>query len=268
MLFYLKIRTFDIFARRFAKIVLDFDDPQKQISDIDDMREKGVESFIISPSHPSVLQPRIQALYDEGCNVILLSRYVDIPNRTYVGVDYYKSGMLAGEMLTKIMPGGGRIAVVTNSTPKADTTVRGRYEGFVDWIGRNGEYQIAELIENVHTDELAKQTFDYICDKYRGFNDLDAVYDITYKLNILAKKLSARNEERKLKLVGFDVYPEIVEHVRSNAVDIVIGQQLRTQAYDAVKLMFHKLCYGIDYKRGDYFSELNVVVSSNIDCFI
>ncbi len=245
----------------------DFDNPHKQLEDIEKMRKMGIENFIISPSDVLLMKPKIEELQQQGCHVIQLSRYVDIPRRTYVGVNYYNSGRLAGEMLTKIMPEGGRIVIVTNRSPEADNTVRGRYMGFLDFVSQDGRFQIVETIENVNTNDQALGVFDSLCKNYDNLNNIDAVYDITYKLNILAKKL-LNLPGKKIKLIGFDVYPEIVEYVKSSVVDILIGQQLSDQAYDATRMLFQKICYGIDYMEKDYYSNLNVIVASNIDCFV
>lgn len=264
-------RAYDDFVDNGLEILIqesDFNHPYEQLEHIKKMRKKGIENFIISPSDENLLKEAIEELQQQNCNVIFLSRYIDVPRRTYVGVDYYKSGMLAGEMLTKIAPEGGKVAIVTNSSVTTDTTVRGRYTGFVDWIKQHEKFQIVETIENINTDEQALEQFKYLQNRYDNFRGLDAVYDVTYKLNILAQKLSEINMEKRVKLIGFDVYPENIEYINSSAIDIVIGQQLVEQAYDAVKMMFQKMCYGVDYQEKNYHSKLNVIVSSNVDCFI
>jgi len=246
----------------------DFENPQKQIRDIDKMRERGITNFIISPSDVFLLKDKIDELQKQKCNVILLSRYVDLPVKTYVGVNYYKSGMLAGEMLTKIMPSGGRIVIITNSSAKDDNTVRERYLGFMSWIEKFKQYEIVEVIESVNTDELALQTFDYMTEKYNDLNEIDAIYDITYKLNIFAEKVHLLGKDQDIKLVGFDIYKENAEYVGKAVIDIVIGQQLSEQAYDAARMLFQKVCHGIDYAKKDYYSRLDVIVASNLDYFI
>ena len=280
---YISNNYFSILARRGMKkafeeyrdkgleieiIESDFDNPKEQLEQIDIMLQKGYRNFIISPSDEYMLKDKVAQLKEDGCNIIFLSRYLDGSKYAFVGIDYYKSGMLAGEMLTKIMPQGGRIVVVTNQSPQSDTTVRGRYRGFVDWVSQYKEFEIVEVIENVNTIEQAKRTFDDLVVRYDGLEKLDAIYDITYRLDVFADKLKEYAPKRKPKLCGFDVYQEIVPHVRTSNVDFVIGQQILTQAFDAATMMFEKICYDNDYEEKNYFSKLDVVISTNVDCFV
>ena len=252
-----------------VKIVeADFEHPQQQLQQIVEMRRKGYKNFIIAPIDEYLMKDKVLELKNDGCNILFLSRYLDASKFAFVGVDYYKSGMLAGEMLTKIMPMGGRIAVATNQSPQSDSTVRGRYRGFVDWVSQRKEFQIVEVVENVNTVEQAEGAFFYLADKYDKFNDLDAIYDITYRLSVFAENLQKFAPAHKPKLCGFDVYQEIVPYVRNSTIDFVIGQQIKKQAFDATCMMFNKIYYGTEYADKNYYARLDVVIANNIDCFI
>lgn len=245
----------------------DFDKPEQQLKSINRMQKNGIKNFIISPSDQNLLKDKIDELQRNECNVILLSRCIDLPLRTYVGVDYYKSGMLIGEMLTKVMPAGGRIVILTNSKIDNDTTVKGRYSGFIDWIKKCPTMEVVDTIQDINTDEQACEVFELLRERYNNFEDIDAIYDITYKLSIIAEKATELGLEKKLKLVGFDIYPEIIRYIKSSCVDFVIGQQLIEQSYSAVKMMFQKICYGMAYEEKDYYSKLEIIVSSNLEYF-
>ncbi len=246
----------------------EFDNPHKQLDDIIRMQKEGVKNFIIAPTDEFLLRDKVQELKSQHCNVILLSRGQNFPHKPYIGVNYYQSGKLVGEMLSKILPDGGRVVIMTNNTRAADSTVNGRYMGFMEWLKSYPKLQVVEIIEDINTDEQAVDTFHYLRDKYNNFQELDAVYDITYKLNILAEKLSEIKLEHKIKLVGFDVYPEIVEYIRNSVIDFVVGQHLSDQAFDALGMLFRKVCYGNSFSEKDYYASLDIIVSSNLDYFI
>ena len=239
--------------------------PRQQIEDIEQMLREGIRDFVIVPCSPEVLEEEIRKLRGLHCNIIYLSRYVKEPrNRIFVGIDYPKSGMLAAEMMSKIMPGGGTIAVTICDKLEDDLWVKQRYDGFVEYLAGQKKFEIVCLKDGITTDASAEA----MCEElFEEFPHLNAIYDISYKVDVIARKLVQLKRGHDIKLIGFDLYDAILPYLKSGVVDVIIGQSLSNQAYDAMKMMFYHICYGTPIREGDYNSRLDVIVSSNADCF-
>lgn len=220
--------------------------------------------FIIVPCDPKVLEPEIKKLRELHCDIIYLSRYVEKKGRVFVGIDYPQSGRLAAEMMSKMLPQGGNIAITTSNFLEDDLWVKQRYDGFVDYLKGRSSYRILGLWDTISDEKSAELICQDLMEKHP---DISGIYDISYKSEAIARRLVRMRRDQDIKLIGFDYYDAVKPFIRSSAIDVIIGQSLPNQAYDAVKMMFYHLCYGVPLVNKDYNSRLDVIVSSNMDYF-
>ena len=111
----------------------DVENPAEQLTAVEEMRKQGIDSFVLSYSSHEVILQILEKLERENCRIVLLSRDVaEHPDNYYVGVDYYRSGMLAAELLAKLMPGGGRVFVPVTEEYKTNQDILSRLSGFQD----------------------------------------------------------------------------------------------------------------------------------------
>ena len=239
-------------------------EPQQQITDIERMLQSGIRAFIIVPCDPKVLEPEIKKLRELHCDIIYLSRYVEKKDRVFVGIDYPQSGRLAAEMMSKMLPQGGNIAITTSNFLEDDLWVKQRYDGFVDYLKGRSSYRILGLWDTISDEKSAELICQELMEKHP---DISGIYDISYKSEAIARRLVRMRRDQDIKLIGFDYYDAVKPFIRSSAIDVIIGQSLPNQAYDAVKMMFYHLCYGVPLVNKDYNSRLDVIVSSNMDYF-
>ena len=126
----------------------------------------------------------------------------------------------------------------------------------------------------INTDASAPKVF--LTDGEKRWNDAVRRYNRENVLQLaargvaiddhaIARRLVRMRRDQDIKLIGFDYYDAVKPFIRSSAIDVIIGQSLPNQAYDAVKMMFYHLCYGVPLVNKDYNSRLDVIVSSNVD---
>lgn len=238
--------------------------PEKQVEDIDRMLKEGIRDFIISVADADVIREKIQELRNIGCNIVYLSRYAEEENRVFVGVDYYQSGVLAAEMMGKMLPNGGKVQIMVSNTLKHDIYVKMRCDGFTDEIKKHENIEVLPVKQEVNTEQEATEYTKYILEKYK---DLKGIFDITYKTDTVADTLIKSGRQDKIRLVGFDLYEKIAPYIRNSAVDVMISQDLPGQAYLAAKLLFNYVCYDREFEKNDYYSRLDVIVASNLEYF-
>lgn len=90
--------------------------------------------------------------------------------------------------------------------------------------------------------------------------------DFVCNLECVAEYLKKTGREDTI-LIGYDVYPEIVSHIKDSTIDAVIYQNLPSQSYKAIQLLFDYVCYGKKPKRENYYLPLNVVFANNCEYF-
>lgn len=243
----------------------DVEKPSEQLEAVEEMRQQGVDSFILSYSSHEVILQILERLEKENCRIVLLSRDVaEHPDNYYVGVDYYRSGMLAAELLMKLMPEGGRIFVPVTEEYKTNQDILSRLSGFQDrlktceklemlppFFGLTGEREIKEALEKLLQEESDRKP--------------DGIFDLTYRLDVIADVL--KRQKKKIPLVGFDLFEEIRGRVEDSTIDALIYQDLSSQAYRAVRMLFEEMCYGKIRSEKKHYAKLEIIMKENLIYF-
>lgn len=242
----------------------DVEEPWEQLSAVEEMRSQGVTSFILAYSHQEVIGKILERLRSDGCLAVLLSRDVkEHEDNYYVGVDYYKSGRLAAELLGKMLPSGGRIFIPVTSEYKTNQDILDRLQGFLD---KMKEFPEIELLPAAYGLIEEKEIYGRIAEEIAREPDLKGIFDLTYRLDVIGRALNDLGK-KEIKLVGFDLFEEIRGYVEDSTIDAVIYQDLSEQAYFAVKVLFDEMCYGKCREERKRYSKLEVIMRENIIYF-
>ena len=241
-----------------------YEEPEKQVKQIDEMLEQGIRNFIISVLDANVVAPSIKKLRDLNCTVVYHSRLSNEKRCTYFGPDYFRSGETAGEVMGRLLPKGGNVLVLANSNIENDIYVGGRCNGFLNKLREYSDIHVIDVKEGLNTSQSAA---DYLT-KMIASHPVDGVLDATYKTPYVAEALKQSGKSQDIVLIGFDVYKDLVPYIKSSVIDAVIGQDLEGQIYDCVRHFFEHLCYGKQLEEREYKSRTDIIMSTNVDDFV
>ena len=89
-------------------------DNSKQIADIENFVQMGVDLIIASPNEATPLTNAVSSAYDAGIPVILLDRKIDGDKYTqFIGADNVDMGRVAGEYVADVLlPDGGKVCEI------------------------------------------------------------------------------------------------------------------------------------------------------------
>lgn len=109
-------------------------DPQKQISQIEDMITQGIDVMVLCPIDSASIKAALTACNDAGVPVIIFDTPVHDPELvvTTVASDNVNAGRVAGEDMKKNLPEGSTVAIM--HSPSAQACVE-RVEGFMEAVG-------------------------------------------------------------------------------------------------------------------------------------
>lgn len=239
----------------------ELESPKEQEEAVDKLLEQGVTSFILAFSDCEVIKRIVAKLNERNCLVVLLSRDFEENHRNYyVGVDYYKSGRLAAELMGKMLSGGGGVFIPVTEEYKTNQDILSRLKGFIDKIEEFPKVKILQVAYGLlEEEEIAEKITD--CVKREA--DLKGIFDLTYRLDIIAGTLSRLNR-KDIKLVGFDLFDEIRAYIEDSTIAAVVYQDLRQQAYLAVKLLFEEMCYGKKKDEKKQYAKLEIIMKENL----
>ena len=241
----------------------DAEKPRGQLTAVKEMLSQGIDSFVLAYSDKEIIEQILKLLEKAGAGVVLLSRdYQEDKNSYYVGVDYYKSGRLAAELLGKMLS-GGKILIPVTEEYETNPDIVARLDGFLDKIK---EYPYIKLLPVSYGLTEENKIYREIDDCIKNEPELTGIFDLTYRLDVIAKLLGDK-KRKDIKLVGFDLFEEIRSYVEDSSIDAVVYQDLSMQAYQAVKILFNEMCYGKSMEQRKLYSKLEIIMNENIHYF-
>ena len=202
---------------------------------------EGTDGFIIAPGNPSALRSSIRKATHRGIPVVCV--VTDAPGTqrlTAVSADPFTVGAVAGELLSRWLPAGGKVAFFTGWLETEDHAEKLR--GFQSSLKTLGGHVVLGPVIETHDDpregyRLAKQLF-------RRGRDLKGVFVST--VNSLPV-LQAAQEERprqNLTIVTTDLFPELVSGISEGRVAATIYQRPLTQGRLALQAIYQYLLDG------------------------
>ncbi|OIU68626.1 ribose ABC transporter substrate-binding protein RbsB [Rossellomorea aquimaris] len=193
-------------------------DAAKQINDVEDLIQQGVDVLLINPTDSSAISTAVQSANSIGIPVITLDRSADKGEvETLVTSDNEKGGEMAGEYIVEQLGDGAKVAEL-EGVPGASAT-RERGKGF---------HNIADEKLEV----VAKQTANF--DRTKGLNTMENIL----QGNPDVKAVFAHNDEmalgayqaiqssgRDVLVVGFDGNDDALNSIKQGNLSATVAQQ-------------------------------------------
>ena len=109
-------------------------DVSKQINDIEDLIQKGIDILIINPTDSSGVESAVKDAKKAGVVVVAVDAQADGPIDAFVGSKNYDAGLQAGEYLAQHLKGQGKVAIL-DGIPVVPILERVR--GFKDAVAKH-----------------------------------------------------------------------------------------------------------------------------------
>lgn len=200
-------------------------DNSKQIADIENFVQMGVDLIITSPNEATPLTNAVSAAYDAGIPVILLDRKIDGDKYTqFIGADNVDMGRIAGEYIADtLLPDGGKVCEIKG----LEGTSGGidRDNGFREGIKKNDKIEIVAVN---NADWLREKAITVAEEMLQTNDEIDlflALNDPMAEGAYIAAKNAGR--EGDILFVGFDGLPTPNGGIRS----VMDGRLSMTQVY-------------------------------------
>ena len=200
-------------------------DNSKQIADIENFVQMGVDLIITSPNEATPLTNAVSAAYDAGIPVILPDRKIDGDKYTqFIGADNVDMGRIAGEYVADtLLPDGGKVCEIKG----LEGTSGGidRDNGFREGIKKNDKIEIVAVN---NADWLREKAITVAEEMLQTNDEIDlflALNDPMAEGAYIAAKNAGK--EGDILFVGFDGLPTPDGGIRS----VMDGRLSMTQVY-------------------------------------
>jgi ribose transport system substrate-binding protein len=212
------------------------DDRAQQITVVEDFISRGVDGIVLAPLDDRALMRPVQDAVREKIPVVIIdsglqgSDYI-----SYIATDNYQGGVLAGRRLGSLLGGGGKVFIIRYQEGSASTTQR--EQGFLDTIKK--EFPgITLLVQDQFAGPTTESAFQVAENLISRFPDVQGIFTPNESSTFGAlRALQASGLAGKVKFVGFDSSPKLVQGLRDGEIQGLVVQNPMKMGYLGVKTM-------------------------------
>src|SRR4051812_1154945 len=181
-------------------------DVAKQISDIEDLIQKGVDILLLNPTDSVGVEGAVRDAKKAGVVVVAIDAQASGPIDSFVGSKNYEAGRLAGEYLGKVLNGRGEVAIL-DGIPVVPILERVR--GFKDGIAKYPGLKLVDIQNGKQERSSALTVTENMIQSHPGLNGLFSVNDG----GALGAFAAIEASGKPVALVSVDGLAEVVDAV-------------------------------------------------------
>lgn len=212
----------------------------KQSSDVENALTQGVDAMVVAPNDVTALAPALNEVLSEKVPLVTVDRRVEGTDAPvpYVTADSVAGGRLMAELVTSNMKDVARVAFI-GGTPGSSTAID-RAKGVHDGLKAGGEkFQLVAEQAGEWERAKAMSVAENILTSLSA-NPPDAIICASGDMALgAAEAVRAMGLKGKVKVIGFDAYPEVLRAIRDGDIAGIVEQspskQIRTALRMAVK---------------------------------
>jgi ribose transport system substrate-binding protein len=216
------------------------DDRAQQIIVVEDFINRGVDGIVLAPLDDRALCRPVQDAVREGIPVVIIDSGLQGEDYvSFVATDNYKGGVLAAQRLAELLGGEGDIFLIRYQEGSASTTKR--ESGFLDTITSDFP-NISLLVHDQHAGATTETAYQLAENLLGRFPEVDGIFCPNESSTFgTLRALQESGLAGKVKFVGFDSSPKLVQALRAGHLHGLVLQNPMKMGYLGVKQMVSHL---------------------------
>ena len=214
-------------------------DISKQIGIVDDFINQHVDGIALAPAHGESLVPVVEHAFDEHIPVSIFDSGIKTDKYvSYISTDNYKGGAMAAQRMAEILPKGGNIAIL--ATVAGGVSTMEREAGFKDTIAKESPNLKVVAFQYGQSDRAI--SLGVAEDILTANPGLAAIFASNESGSIGAVQgAKSHNLAGKVKIIGFDSSPTLIEDVQAGNIDSLVVQNPFKMGYMVVQSLIDKI---------------------------
>lgn len=229
------------------------------------LSEEGVAGVIATGPDTPRVRDAIDALSERGIPVVTINSDIrDCKRLCFVGQDLRKSGLVAAELMAKLVSAPGRILAVTGNLQfqAHHDRIVGFREGIERW-GSNLEIEVREGFDSYgQTSACIDEAYLKAAD---DGSEIVGVYMATGSVDACVDTLRRKSPLRRPRLITNDVIPVVRKCLLSGEIDFTIFQDPLHQGYAPVKIIYDYLLTKVPPKSDWDQSPIRIMGATEIE---
>lgn len=208
----------------------------------------------------------LETCKNKGIPNIMINTNIDNSNSLcYIGQDSYQSGVLAARLISFGIPENGTILIL--NLTKGSTNAKHLQEkvaGFKTYFKNNKSIKI--LVEEFEDFSNKRKLKSYLNNIKKKHPNLSGIF-FTNSRAYVAIDVLEEDFLNKIKIVGFDLINQNIEHLQNNKINFIINQNPFQQGYLGIINLYRHLLLKESVEKTQHLS-LDIVVKENIQCYV
>lgn len=208
-----------------------------QVQIVEAMINRRVDAIVLAPLDKVVLAGPVERAAHAGIPVVVMDSPVD--TELYVArvaTDNYGAGRLAADRMGAILNGRGKVAMVMCQPGGASTMAR--EQGFNDAV--HDKFPDIEIVDRRYGMADFAKSLNVAENILTAHPTLNAIFASNETSSVGAAQ-ALKGRAAKVKLVGFDCSPTLIEGLKSGLIDSLLVQHPFKMGYEAVMSAVKKL---------------------------
>lgn len=202
---------------------------------------EGFDGILLAPTDNAVLVPEARAAKDKGIPLLIFDSALDgEPGKDFIGfiaTDNLAAGHMGGQHLMKLVGKGGKTILFRHMEGQQSTSLR--EQGALEEM-RAADAEI--LVENRYTGKDASEAQKTALNMIDTIREADGIFASNQTASEgLVIALQKNNLTGKVKVVGFDSSPILVQALAKGEIDALVVQDPVNMGYLSVKTMVDHL---------------------------
>jgi len=187
---------------------------------VETMINRRVDAIALAPSDRSAFKIVVDRAYNAGIPVVIYDSGIDTEKyATFVATDNYLGGQMGADRLGQILQGKGKIVMVNTTPGGASTTAR--EAGFRDEI--KAKFPGIQILDERFGMASIAQSLTVTENMLTAHPDLDGMFASNESGSEGAAR-ALKGRQSKVKLVGFDSSPALVDDLKAGWINTLIIQ--------------------------------------------
>ena len=208
-------------------------DREKQIQSVEDALTHGIKALVLGPNDAKALVRPVEKAKGTGIPVVIIDSSIETDKYdSFAATDNVAGGADAARRLGAALNGHGKVILTCFIQNSASTDDRAK--GFKETLAK--EFPGIELIAEQYTLGTVEDARQKTVDMLTKHSDTDGVFAVNQPVSVGAyKALQTQGLTGKVKFVGFDSDPVLLEGIEKGEVDSLIVQNPFEIGYSGVK---------------------------------
>lgn len=235
-------------------------DVDQQLRLLDELMAQGINALAITPANSPRVAAKLRQFTDRGIPVVVVSSLIDhFDYFSFVGCEHYLSGRIAGGFARKLLPNGGKIAVLTGLHVMPG--LNRRIAGFTDAVNTSSApFEILEPVQSCDDDVIS----------YKGLTDLISRHDSIDLFFFGAggynggyQALQDAGLLGKTFVIAFDTPDVSIAQLRSGNVAALFNQHPVAQGRHAIKRLSDYLLYHQIPEKREQYERVEILIDES-----